>query len=74
MKQPPRVNGFHWQPVQHSRSFRLDNESIPGYRPNVSKAKREWLLSATDLLFISEGVGVLGTGKLKPHNGAGENC
>ncbi|KIV91366.1 hypothetical protein PV10_05911 [Exophiala mesophila] len=62
VKQPPRINGFHWQPVQHSRSFHLDNNMIPGYRPNVSKNKSEWILSATDLLFISEGVGVLGTG------------
>ena len=69
MKQPPRINGFHWQPVQHSQSFHLDNNIIPGYRPNVSKDKSEWILSATDLLFISEGVGVLGTGTLQAQNG-----
>lgn len=32
------------------------------YTPNVSKETREWLVSETDLAFISAGVGVLGTG------------
>ncbi|KEF51868.1 uncharacterized protein A1O9_12206 [Exophiala aquamarina CBS 119918] len=40
----------------------LDRASISTYRPNVSKATGEWYVSPTDLLFIAEGNGILGTG------------
>ena len=40
------------------------DDDIVSYRPKVSKATGEWFISPTDLLFILEGTGILGTGSL----------
>lgn len=38
-------------------------QNYESYTPSVSKATGEWFVSPTDLAFIAEGAGVLGTGK-----------
>lgn len=47
--------------VQHSIAeiIQVDLET---YIPDVSRATGEWFLSETDLVFIGEGCGILGTG------------
>ncbi|KAI1621965.1 putative Hydantoinase/oxoprolinase, partial [Exophiala viscosa] len=44
---------------------------IVSYRPKVSKATGEWFISPTDLLFILEGTGILGTGFSTGGGGSG---
>lgn len=39
-----------------------DDVYIASYIPEVSRAMGEWFLSETDLRFIAEGCGILGTG------------
>ena len=43
----------------------LSDTRLEHYAPVISKETGEWLVSETDLAFIAEGVGVLGTGKIE---------
>ncbi len=50
--------------IQHSASVK--EIDIENYVPEVSKLTGEWYVSETDLQFIGEGCGVLGTGMFLP--------
>lgn len=39
------------------------DSKLETYRPNVCASSKEWVVSETDVAFMAEGVGVLGTGK-----------
>ncbi|KAF7558031.1 hypothetical protein G7046_g5923 [Stylonectria norvegica] len=51
------TNGIHLSPEDLASEIDLDT-----YVPNVSNATGEWYVSDTDLDFIGEGCGILGTG------------
>ena len=53
--------------AQHSAAEN-DEVDYSSYIPRVSKSTGEWYVSETDLAFIAEGCGVLGTGKSTQHS------
>lgn len=61
-----RINSATKTPESDLCSVSLDENiatfDLEGYIPEVSKTTGEWFVSPTDLDFISEGCGILGTG------------
>lgn len=49
-------------PLPHHTNFEKVEIDLETYIPNVSRDTGEWFLSETDLMFIAEGCGILGTG------------
>ncbi len=46
----------------HLDPFKRPDIDINSYIPSVSKETGEWIISETDLDFLADGCGVLGTG------------
>lgn len=59
---PPKTNGFHKTNGVHHPEEPAWDADLENYTPSVSKETGEWFLTETDLEFLGEGCGILGTG------------